>query len=214
MNSSPRRAGLLPSLFSLATALVLVLSAPMARAVEEPSYTVERQYEGFEVRAYPPYIVAEVVVPGPADEAGNQGFRLLAGYIFGKNKGDRRIAMTAPVTQTPAPVKIEMTAPVTLAAAEGGFAVQFVMPAGSTLDSLPEPLDPRIRLKPVPGARYAVIRYTGFWTDDNYQVHLQALQRAVAAAGLATTGDPVYSRYDPPWVPWFMRRNEIWLKLG
>jgi len=185
----------------------------MASAIEEPKYTVVRQYDGFEIREYAPYLVAEVAVPGPAEEAGNQGFRILAGYIFGKNKGDRKIAMTAPVAQAPAPVKIEMTAPVTQAAVSGGYVVQFTMPSEYTLETLPEPLDPQIKLKEVSGGRHAVIRYSGTWSERNYQEHLEKLQRGVAAAGLHTTGVPIYSRYNAPFVPWFMRRNEIWLKL-
>ena len=150
-------------------------------------------------------------MPGPAEEAGNQGFRILAGYIFGKNKGERKIAMTAPVAQAPA--KIEMTAPVTQAADNGGYVVQFTMPSKYTLETLPEPLDPQVKLKDVPGGRFAVIRYSGTWSERNYKEHLEKLERGVEAAGLRTTGSPIYSRYNAPFVPWFMRRNEIWLKL-
>jgi SOUL heme-binding protein len=174
---------------------------------------VERRYDGFEVRDYAPYLVAEVVVPGPAEEAGNQGFRILAGYIFGKNKGDRKMAMTAPVTQAPVPAKIEMTAPVTQAPASGGYVVQFTMPGKYTLATLPEPLDPRVKLKEVPGGRFAVIRYSGTWSQRNYQEHLDKLERGLEAAGLSAAGSPIYSRYNAPYMPWFMRRNEIWLKL-
>jgi hypothetical protein len=201
---------------SLAAALVafaLYAAPPMAHAIEEPAYRVVQAFDGFEVREYAPYLVAQAVVPGPADEAGSQGFRILAGYIFGKNKGERKIAMTAPVTQAPAPQKIAMTAPVTQAAADGGFVVQFLMPAGFTLDTLPEPLDPRVELRQVPAARYAVIRYSGTWSDANYDKHLAQLRQSVAAAGLRATGDPVYARYNGPMTPWFMRRNEIWLPL-
>lgn len=200
-------------LAALATSVVLGLMSPMASAIEEPKYTVVRQYDGFEIREYAPYLVAEVVVPGPADEAGNQGFRILAGYIFGKNKGERKIAMTAPVAQAPAPAKIEMTAPVTQAAANGGYVVQFMMPSEYTLETLPEPLDPQVKLKEIAGARFAVIRYSGTWSERNYKEHLEKLERGVEAAGLRTTGSPIYSRYNAPFVPWFMRRNEIWLKL-
>jgi len=185
----------------------------MASAIEEPRYTVVREYDGFEIREYAPHIVAEVVVPGPSEEAGNQGFRILAGYIFGKNKGERKIAMTAPVAQTAAPVKIEMTAPVTQIAANGAYVVQFMMPSEYTLETLPEPLDPQVKLKEVSGGRFAVIRYSGAWSERNYKEHLEELERGVKAAGLRTTGSPVYSRYNPPFVPWFLRRNEIWLKL-
>lgn len=193
--------------------VALGLSCSMASAIEEPKYTVVRQYDGFEIREYAPYLVAEVVVPGPSEEAGNQGFRILAGYIFGKNKGERKIAMTAPVAQAPAPAKIEMTAPVTQAAVSGGYVVQFSMPGEYTLETLPEPLDPQVKLKEVPGGRFAVIRYSGTWSERNYTEHLEKLERGVEAAGLRPTGSPIYSRYNAPFVPWFMRRNEIWLKL-
>ena len=200
-------------LAAIAATLFLGLLSPMASAIEEPKYTVVRQYDGFEVREYAPYLVAEVVVPGPAEEAGNQGFRILAGYIFGKNQGERKISMTAPVAQTPAPVKIEMTAPVSQAAVKGGYVVQFTMPGEYTLETLPEPLDPQVKLREVSGGRFAVIRYSGTWSERNYQEHLEKLERGVEAAGLRTTGSPIYSRYNAPFVPWFMRRNEIWLKL-
>jgi len=192
---------------------VLGLLSPMASAIEEPKYTVVRQYDGFEIREYAPYLVAEVIVPGPAEEAGNQGFRILAAYIFGKNRGERKISMTAPVAQAPAPTKIEMTAPVTQAGASDGYIVQFTMPSEYILETLPEPLDPQVKLKEVPAGRVAVIRYSGTWSERNYKEHLEKLQRGVEAAGLRTTGSPIYSRYNAPFVPWFMRRNEIWLKL-
>ena len=126
---------------AIATATVLSLSSPMASAIEEPQYTVVRQYAGFEIREYAPYLVAEVLVAGPAEEAGNQGFRILAGYIFGKNQGERKISMTAPVAQTPAPARIEMTAPVTQAAADGGYFVQFTKE--SAVKSASAPRDQR-----------------------------------------------------------------------
>jgi hypothetical protein len=197
----------------VAVTIVLGLWSPMARAIEEPKYSVVRQYDGFEIREYAPYLVAEVVVPGPAEEAGNQGFRILAGYIFGNNKGGRKIAMTAPVAQAPAPAKIEMTAPVQQAAVSGGYVVQFTMPSEYTLETLPEPLDLRVTLKEIAGGRFAVIRYSGTWSERNYKEHLEKLERGVEAAGLHTTDSPIYSRYDAPFVPWFMRRNEIWLRL-
>lgn len=201
-------------LAAVSAATLLGLFPPMASAIEEPKYTVVREYDGFEVRAYEPYLVAEVDVPGPAEAAGNLGFRILAGYIFGKNRGERQIAMTAPVAQSPAPAKIEMTAPVTQAAVDGGYVVQFTMPGEYTLATLPEPLDPQVKLREIPGGRFAVIRYSGTWSERNYAEHLEKLERGVAAAGLRTTGSPIYSRYNAPFVPSFMRRNEIWLKLA
>jgi len=194
----------------------LVLTAlPMpSYATEEPEYQVVRELAGIEVRQYAAYAVAEVVVPGPAGEAGNQAFPILAGYIFGKNKGERKFAMTAPVTQAAVPVKLEMTAPVTQTAAPGGFLVQFVLPKGVTAASAPEPLDARVQLRDVVPSQVAVVRYSGFWSASNYGEHLAKLQVALRAADLAWTGEAVYSRYNAPFTPWFMRRNEIWLHLA
>ena len=194
-------------------ALFLWILPPAAMAIEEPSHEVVQQLDGAEVRQYAPYVVAQVLVAGTADQAGSEAFPILAGYIFGKNKGARKFDMTAPVTQAAVPVKLEMTAPVTLAPAPGGYVVQFVLPRGVTLDTAPEPLDRRVQLREVPGGRVAVIRYSGFWSQANYDEHLAKLQAALRAAGLRWSGEPTLSRYDPPFKPWFLRRNEIWLAL-
>ncbi|WP_199534692.1 SOUL family heme-binding protein [Rhodoferax lacus] len=193
--------------------LLLAVLPMTSHATEEPDYTVIQKLEDIEVREYAAYTVAEVVVAGTADEAGSLAFPILAGYIFGKNKGERKFAMTAPVTQAAEPVKLEMTAPVTQTAAPGGYRVQFVLPKGVTLASAPEPLDARVMLRDVAPSRVAVIRFSGFWSDANYQKHLAALQAALRTAGLLWVGEPVYSRYNAPFTPWFMRRNEIWLHL-
>lgn len=183
-------------------------------AVEEPSYRVVREIEGAEVRQYAAYTVAEVVVAGPAGEAGRQAFPILAGYIFGKNKGERKLEMTAPVTQTAVPAQLDMTAPVTQRVLPEGFLVQFVLPRGVTLANAPEPLDARIQLREIAPHQVAVVRYSGFWSASNDEEHLLKLQAALKAAQLDWTGDPVFSKYDAPFKPWFLRRNEIWLRLS
>jgi len=194
-------------------ALLLAATAMTSHAIEEPEFEVVQRLDTVEIRQYAPYVVAEVTVPGPADSAGNRAFPLLAGYIFGKNKGERKMAMTAPVTQTPTPVKMAMTAPVTQAPVAEGYLVQFVLPKSVTLDTAPEPLDPRVKIREVAAHRVAAVRFSGFWSEDNYQRHLSQLTTGLQAAGLRWKGEPVYSRYDAPWTPWFMRRNEIWLAL-
>ncbi|MFM7847979.1 MAG: SOUL family heme-binding protein [Rubrivivax sp.] len=198
---------------TLIAALLLAATAMTSHAIEEPDFQVVQRLDAVEIRQYAPYVVAEVTVSGPADSAGNRAFPLLAGYIFGKNKGERKMAMTAPVTQTPAPVKMAMTAPVTQAPVAEGYLVQFVLPKGVTLETAPEPLDSRVKIREVPAQRVAAITFSGFWSQDNYQRHLGQLTSGLTAAGLRWKGEPVYSRYDAPWTPWFMRRNEIWLAL-
>jgi hypothetical protein len=202
--------------FSAALLFTVVLSSfsMPSRAIEEPDYRVIRELADIEVRQYGAYTVAEVVVAGPAAEAGNQAFQILAGYIFGKNKGERTFAKTAPVTQAAVPKKLEMTAPVIQTAVASGFLVQFVLPKEVTVANAPEPLDPRVQVREVPPRLVAVIRYSGLWSESNYNEHLIKLKEALHAADLPWTGEPIYSRYNAPFTPWFMRRNEIWLHLS
>ena len=184
-----------------------------SHAIDEPDYEVIRKFDNVELRRYAPYVVAEVVLDTPAEDAGSKAFPILAGYIFGKNKGEKKFAMTAPVTQTAAPVRMDMTAPVTQAAVAGGTSVQFVLPKEVTLATAPEPVDPRVQLRVVPAATWAVIRYSGTWSQSNYLEHLAELKASLDSAGVATQGEPVFARYDAPFTPWFMRRNEVWLAL-
>lgn len=197
--------------------LLLVLSAAVlpaqSRAIEEPEYEVLKTIGKVELRRYAPYVVAEVVLESTADEAGNKAFPILAGYIFGKNKGEKRFAMTAPVTQAAAPMRMEMTAPVTQSLGADGYRVQFVLPKAVSLEAAPEPLDPRVKLREVPAATRAVLRYSGTWSQANYEEHLGLLRQTLQAQGLATQGEPVLARYNAPLTPWFMRRNEVWLDL-
>jgi hypothetical protein len=198
----------------LAAFLILLSLMPLTtHAIEEPSYEVTGRIGDVELRLYAAYVVAEVRVTGSADEAGNQAFPILAAYIFGKNKGEQKFPMTAPVTQSAAGTKMQMTAPVTQNAVSGGYVVQFVLPRGVTLAAAPKPIDPRVTLREVEARRVAVVRYSGFWTEANYDEHLSILKQVLMSAGQAWTGDPIYARYNAPFVPWFLRRNEIWLQL-
>lgn len=206
----PRRLFGLFGLFGLA-----MMALPLwSHAIEEPDYEVTRKLgDQIELRQYAPHVVAEVLLQAAADEAGSQAFPILAGYIFGKNKGEKKFAMTAPVTQTAAPMRLEMTAPVTQAAVPGGMRVEFVLPKGVTLATAPEPIDPRVKLREVPGGQWAVIRYSGTWSQSNYQEHLAELRSSLDSQGVLTQGEPVLARYNAPFTPWFLRRNEIWLAL-
>lgn len=195
-------------------AFALFAASMPTHAIEEPVYEVTAKIGDIELRQYAPYVVAEIVITGSATEAGNKAFRILASYIFGKNTGEKKLAMTAPVMQTTAPMKLEMTAPVIQRAAPGGYLVQFVLPRGVTLDTAPEPIDQRIVLRQVELRRVAVIRYSGLWSDANYNRHLAELEETLRKAGVKWSGEPVYSRYNPPFTPWFLRRNEIWLQLA
>ena len=135
---------------------------------------------------------------------------MLAGYIFGGNVKKQSIAMTAPVVQAAAKSeKIAMTAPVLQSGQPGGWTVRFVMPSGYTLASLPTPNDVRVRLIPVPPARVAVVRFSGLAGEDDIATQTNLLNDFVTRSQFAQIGRPALARYNPPWTPWFMRRNEI-----
>ena len=204
----------MPHMNKLLILLVLLCSLP-AMAIEEPSFERVKQVGEFELRRYAPYVVAEVQVNGNFNNAGNQGFRLLANYIFGGNQGERKLAMTAPVTQQAEPVKLAMTAPVTQSAlADGSFRVQFVLPADVTMDTAPKPNNPKVQLRLEPARLVAVQRYSGMWTQANYDEQLALLRAAAVREGLKLEGEPVLARFNGPFTLPFMRRNEIWLRVA
>jgi len=194
---------------------LLLFLGGVAMAVEEAPYSVLFQDGKFEVREYPPLLAAEVVVPGDQDQAASAGFRLLAGFIFGGNHAQQRIAMTAPVEQSRAEgQKIAMTAPVIQSEGKpGAWVVRFIMPAGYTLDTLPAPDDPRVNLIALPAARYAVVRFSGLSFAGDVAKQTQDLREFVESRHLQPSGPPALARFNPPWTLWFLRRNEVMLPV-
>jgi hypothetical protein len=192
--------------------MVALLRGVSAMAIESPRYEVVQRYADFELRDYAPYLVAETQVEGSREDGGTEGFRLIAGYIFGGNRGSRKIAMTAPVTQQEG-TRIAMTAPVSQQGEGGRWTVQFMMPSSWTRETLPEPNDPRVRIAERPARRLAVLRYSGTWSEANYAKHRRSLESALAREGLRALGAPEWARYDPPWKPWFLRTNEVQVEV-
>jgi effector-binding domain-containing protein len=193
--------------------LLASLSGTLMSQVEQPKYTVLESEGSIEVREYSPTIVAEVEVHGERMKALNQGFRLIADYIFGNNLSSKKVAMTAPVTQE-AGEKIAMTAPVTQAGSVDSWKVRFVMPSGYTLDSLPKPKNPEVRLLAVPARKAVVIRFSGFNTDKNIDSHRETLLKYIAEHHLTVAGASTTAFYNPPWTLPFLRRNEIMFELS
>lgn len=178
---------------------------------EQPRYTVVEQVGAVEIRHYGPRIAAEARVTGSAMEARSEGFRKVAGYIFGGNTAKASIAMTAPVAQSGAARSetIAMTAPVVQAADAGGWRVQFIMPAKYTRQTLPTPSDPDVRLVDLPAQDYAVLRFSGSRSGAAVSKRTEELERALAGKSWSVAGEPVAWFYDPPWTPPFLRRNEV-----
>jgi hypothetical protein len=188
------------------------IESPIAMATEEPSYRVVVQSEPFEIRQYSPLIVAQVEVPGDLSEASSAGFRLIANYIFGNNIAVRDGGVNL---AEPAPEKIAMTVPV-IAEGKGDqktWLIQFVMPKQYTMDTLPKPNNPQVKLLPMGPQKLAVIRFTGFISDDKVQEKTAELMAWIKSRNEIVLGNPRLARYNPPWsIPW-MRRNEILIPI-
>jgi hypothetical protein len=180
-----------------------------AVAIEEAPYTVVERAGAFEIRDYAPHVLAETVVNGAFKDAGNQAFRRLFRYISGENSSRESVAMTAPVSQEARSERIAMTAPVEQQLLEEKWLVSFTMPASYTLETLPEPRDPQVTLRQVPARRMAALRYSGVWSEKSFLRHKRALERWLQERGLGSVGAPVWARYNSPFAPWFVRRNEI-----
>ena len=201
----------------IATVTILVIGASLSGTimsrVEQPSYTVLDSWGDIELRDYPELIVAEVEVPGERKQAISAGFRMIADYIFGNNAPRQKIAMTAPVTQQ-AGEKIAMTAPVSQQASGSMWRVRFIMPSGYTLETLPMPNNPDVKLVRVPAERVAAIRFSGLAGDDSISRHRKLLLERIARQDLTVHGEPTLAFYNPPWTLPFLRRNEILAKVS
>ncbi|MCD1144943.1 heme-binding protein [Kocuria sp. LUK] len=190
--------------------------------VEQQPYSTVRRYPAFELRHYPEHVLAEVEVGGSFERAGNSAFDALFRYISDNNRERREIAMTAPVVQEQGGSrKIAMTAPVWQRSVSGGevetadaHVVAFVLPASLTAATAPVPADPAVRIRVEPAAHAAVLRYRGRWTRRSYERHRRRLEQEARAAGLVPAGAARFARFNPPFTPPFLRRNEVVLPVA
>lgn len=183
------------------------------RNIEEPKYTVVEKKNGYEIREYAPHIVAEARVEGTYREAINQGFRLIADYIFGNNTGSSQIAMTAPVGEQKSE-PIAMTVPVGEVQDGGLRVISFVMPSKYTLATIPKPNNPKVVLREVPQRRVAALSYSWSTSVETVEKKKQELKTLLARDAVATIGEPESAFYNPPWTPPFLLRNEILLEIN
>jgi effector-binding domain-containing protein len=182
-------------------------------AIETLQFTVIKKQKPFELRSYSAFISAQVEVEGEDfREAANRGFGPLANYIFGDNTSADKIKMTAPVMAKSSNEKIAMTSPVTVSR-ERNYQVSFVMPSKYTLDNLPIPGDSRVKFIEHPTQTMAVIRFSGPFTQPNFMKHLNKLREWIEAENLTPASEPIFAGYDPPFTPWFLKHNEIMVKV-
>lgn len=210
--------------------LIFVVGGCVTGKIEEPKYIVVKQDGVFELREYEERIVAETIVEGSFKDAPNVGFRRLADFIFGNNVAQSKVAMTAPVSQEPTSQKIAMTAPVSQesvseeiamtapvsqeSSAAGRWRITFTMPKAYTIETLPRPNNPAVTIRTLPATRFAVVRFSGRNRQSTVDEKTAELRNWAATQGLKDSGNvPLYARYDPPWVLWFWRRNEILIEV-
>lgn len=195
--------------------------------IETPKYETQSSDGSIEIRQYQAMVVAEVTMTGDRKQAINQGFKVLADYIFGNNIAKSNIKMTAPVSQQSstkiamtAPViqqqnsKIAMTAPVTQQGNKNSWTIRFMMPSQYTIDSLPKPQDKRITIKTIPAMQVAAIRFSGMSTQKNIQSHEKELRTYLSKHGIESISEPSYAFYNPPWTLPFLRRNEVMIQIA
>ena len=191
---------------AMLTAWTGVGMAESYKGTETLAYAVQSTDGAVEVRAYPAHLAAEVTVEGSRDAAVGTGFRVLAAYIFGGNEAKAKVAMTTPVAQSE---KIAMTTPVAQSGAGSTWVVQFAMPSQFTMETLPRPKDPRIRLVTNPAKRMAVLEFSGIPTTSSLEARSAELRAWAAQRGLAVEEPPQFMFYDSPFtLPW-KRRNEV-----
>lgn len=201
---------------TLSLGIVFVLTTQLL-ALEEPKYKVLKNFDDIEIREYNSYLVAETTVSSDFEDAGNQAFSRLFNYIDGENISQKSIEMTAPVEQEKMDSEgqeIEMTAPVSQETMSNGtYRIAFVMPSSFTLETLPKPKDDRLKIRKVPARKVAVIRYSGTWSEENYDEHKKELYSFLSEKSYKIVGKPLWARYDPPFMPWLFRRNEIMVEI-
>jgi hypothetical protein len=189
----------------LAALLAYFTASVPAMSYEEPEYSIVKKTDVYEVRQYKKRTVAEVTY-GEEDS----GFRVLFDYISGGNKGSKEVDMTIPVTQSK---EIDMTVPVTQSTTNGKMSMRFFLPMQYSKQNAPEPNDERVRIIDLPAEYFAVISYSGFASDGNFEEHYTELRAALDNDGMVIKGPPIKATYNSPFTLPFLRRNEAMYPL-
>jgi hypothetical protein len=168
---------------------------------ETVAYEISEKIGEIELRKYPGMVLATV-----ADDGNDRGFNVLFAYITGNNQTRTKIPMTAPVITSE---KIAMTAPVI----SDERSMSFVMPEGKREEDMPVPRDPHVQLTTLPPREIAVIQFTGYASPEDVSAAKVGLLEGLKKAGITGTGQPVLMRYNAPWTPGFLRRNEVGIEI-
>jgi hypothetical protein len=160
-----------------------------------PDYSVTERADDFEIRRYAPMNVAETRVAAGLEEADDLAYPPLLDYVGGRNSLSRKVPMLAPAMQ-------QQTN-------DGEWLVRFVMAQEYPMAMLPPTGTDAVSLVQIPERSMAVARFSGGWAEARWREQIDALRRAIERAGMDVVGEPVLARYNAPFVPGFLRRNEV-----
>ena len=183
------------------------------RSSEEPKYQVLNDYGTIQIRQYPTLVVAQTEINADYKTSSSQGFQRLAGYIFGNNKAQQKLAMTAPVIQEQQAESIAMTAPVIQQKTADIWLMRFVLPKEYTLLTAPIPLDPTVIIAEIQSNKVAVLNYSGSLSEQSIKEKSEALDAWLRSHDYTIISALQSAAYDPPWTLPFLRRNEIHIEI-
>ena len=194
------------SKFTIIIAFITIFYTNISMALEEPTYSIVKSNENYEIRKYSDRLAVEVEFSSESS-----GFRYLFNYISGENTTSEKVNMTVPVTQS---AKIDMTAPVTQSNKDGKMLMQFFLPSKFTIDTAPTPTNKRVKLVIIEGGYYAIKRYSGRTSDSNYKKHLEKLKENLISDNIETLDDGIKAIFNGPFTLPIMRRNEVMMKIN
>ena len=205
----------LPLIIFAILLLVWIIVSWKINHVDSPAYIVVSKNKDYEIRTYKSYVIAETIVEGMRKQAVREGFFLLLSYISGANQGKSKIAMTAPVgVSESASVKIAMTAPVMVRNNSAtSHVISFMMPKGQTLETLPQPTDPRVVLKLVPSHTVAVHSFSWYASESRIASKKEALKSALIRDDQIMLGSLSYAGYSAPITIPFMEKHEVVVEI-
>lgn len=177
--------------------LVQIFAKNSQSNIETYSYQVEKEYPEFEIRKYEPSLFTSVKLNSSEyKEASSQGFRVLAGYIFGGNVRNEKIAMTSPVSMS----------------LEDSMTLMFMVPKKFNKNNLPTPNEEKIEFKEMPARRVACITFGGWSSDEKIAYYRSKLTKALEKEGIEHNGKFFFLGYNPPYEV-FGRKNEVMVEL-
>jgi hypothetical protein len=183
------------------------------RSASEPRYEILTANDKIEIRQYPPMVVAQTAVNADYKDSSSQGFNRLAGYIFGKNKSEQKMTMTAPVFQEQEVAIMDMTVPVIQQKTQQVWLMEFVLPEKYTVSSAPKPLDSAVLIKKIPSKKVAVIKYSESLSEQGIEEKSEELKYWLFKKGYKPISTSRSAAYDPPWTLPFLRRNEVHIDI-